>query len=475
MIDRYMNVLSEHPTGAIRNFNPETGTTEIVDRGPNHVWHCSLSLPPRAGLLDDETWRKIAQDFMDEMGFTEASGKPPCRWVAVRHGTSKNGGDHIHIAANIVRADGTKWSRWWDWKNAGRACNTLEHKYGLEVIESREHNRGARADTPHELNAAKRAGRPETTRAMLETRVRAAAAGAANEAEFVRSVRELGVRIRPRFAKGRTDVVLGYSVALHTDAATAEATRWYSGTSLARDLTLARLRGRWAVTPEGAQAAVDEWRAAWRGEPARRRERPYDARAFQASAQALRAHRDAFSRIDPTDPVALADATQDLAGLLSAAAMQPDLDATQAREYSRAARALGRHAQLKSRPPRLSPTRTPFTHAARLFLTTSKPKSDAARAAALLDDMTAFARSLANLHRAAQQAQTAAMIERDLATLFAHANSPALDPQLARIKELAAASGSPSKIGRPSPTRTPYTPAPHAPRPVDRPTHTPHL
>lgn len=473
MLDRYMNAMRVHPTGPIRNFNPETGKTEIVDRGPNHVWHCSLSLPPRAGRLDDETWQKIAQDFMAEMGFTEASGKPPCRWVAVRHGTSKNGGDHIHIAANIVRADGTKWSPWRDQVIAHRACNMLEHKYGLEVLESREHNRGSRCDTPAELNAAKRAGRPETTRAMLETRVRAAAAGAANEAEFVRSVRELGVRIRPRFAKGRTDVVLGYSVALHSTPSSGQSVRWYSGSSLARDLTLARLRDRWADTPDGAQAAVNQWRAAWKGVPARRHERPYDERAFQASAQALRAHREAFSKIDPTDPIALADATQDLAGLLSAAAMQPDLDAAQAREYSRAARALGRHAQLKSRPPRLSPTRTPFTHTARLFLATSKPKSNAARAAALLDDMTAFARSLANLHRAAQQAQTAAMIERDLATLFAHANSPVLDPQLARIKELAAASGSASKIGRPSPTRAPYTPAPTATRRprADGPTH----
>lgn len=377
--------------------------------------------------------------------------------------TSKNGGDHIHIAANIVRADGTKWSPWRDQVIAHRACNTLEHKYGLEVIESREHNRGARADTPTELNAAKRAGRPETVRAMLETRVRAAATGASSEAEFVRSVRELGVRIRPRFAKGRTDVVLGYSVALHTDAAPGEATRWYSGTSLARDLTLARLRDRWEDTPEGAQAAVDEWRDAWKGVPIRRRERPYDERAFQASAQALRAHRDVFSRIDPADPIALADATQDLAGLLSAAAMQPDLDSTQAREYSRAARALGRHAQLKRRDPRPSPTRKPFTHASRLLLSTTRSRSDAARAAAMLNEMTAFARALANLHRVAQQAQTAAMIERDLADLFALVNSPTRDPRLARVRKLATATGQPDAVRRRpqqarNTTRAPYTP-----------------
>lgn len=438
MLDRYMVAMRVHPTGPIRNFNPETGKTEIVDRGPNHVWHCSLSLPPRAGRLDDETWQKIATDFMDEMGFTEKSGKAPCRWVAVRHGVSKNGGDHIHIAANVVRGDGTKWSPWRDQVIAHRACNMLEHKYGLEVIESREHNRGSRCDTPTELNAAKREGRPFTTRAMLETRVRAAASSAVSEAEFVRSARELGVRIRPRFAKGRTDVVVGYSVALHTKHGDSQS-RWYAGSSLARDLTLPRLRDRWMDTPEAAARALTEWQSAWGGVPVRRREKPFNERSFRASVDALRLQRDVFSTIDPHDPTALADATQDVAGLLSAASMQPGLDKQTARTYSRAARALGRHAQLKTRPHVSNPRRTGLTHAARLLLTTSRPRSTAARAAAMLDEMTAFARSVANLHRAAAQAQTAAMIERDLAGVFALVNSPTLDPQLARVYELSQA------------------------------------
>ena len=42
------------------------------------------------------------------MGFTEISGKADCRWVAVRHGLSKAGNDHIHIAVNLVREDGAK-------------------------------------------------------------------------------------------------------------------------------------------------------------------------------------------------------------------------------------------------------------------------------------------------------------------------------------------------------------------------------
>ena len=52
------------------------------------------------------------------MGFTEASGKAPCRWVAVRHGLSKNGNDHVHIAVSLVREDGTKAMTHNDYKRA---------------------------------------------------------------------------------------------------------------------------------------------------------------------------------------------------------------------------------------------------------------------------------------------------------------------------------------------------------------------
>ena len=74
------------------------------------------------GDLTDAQWAEIAQDFMDEMGFTEASGRAPAQWVAIRHGHSKAGNDHIHIAASMVRKDGTKWSSWRDFPRAQQAA-----------------------------------------------------------------------------------------------------------------------------------------------------------------------------------------------------------------------------------------------------------------------------------------------------------------------------------------------------------------
>ena len=109
-----------------------------------HVWHCSLSLRAEEGDLTDAQWAEIAQDFMDEMGFTEASGRAPAQWVAIRHGHSKAGNDHIHIAASMVREDGTKWSSWRDFPRAQQAARELEKKYGLEELSATHSTRGLR-------------------------------------------------------------------------------------------------------------------------------------------------------------------------------------------------------------------------------------------------------------------------------------------------------------------------------------------
>ena len=172
-IDQFMNETGTRSTGSRRVVNMdkidektgEPGVREVI-KGPvaNHVWHCSLSLSPEEAAQGDERWQQIARDFADQMGFTGADGKAPCRWVAIHHGSAKNGGDHIHIAVNIIREDGTKWSKWQDMVKASAACNRLEHKFGLEVIESREHARSARADTAADLQASARRGQDRTGR-----------------------------------------------------------------------------------------------------------------------------------------------------------------------------------------------------------------------------------------------------------------------------------------------------------------------
>ena len=264
-----------------------------------HVWHCSLSLRAEEGSLSDSQWSSIARDFIAAMEFDDNEGtKAPCRWVAVRHGVSKAGNDHIHLAVDLVREDGTKASIHNDFKRAQSAARALEAKYGLEELESARVDRATRGYHPAEREAQARsraeakyaqlredqgetlpkwqhleAGQRKDKiaaempavepRVQLAVRVRGCAAASENEAEFVRRLRRAGLLVRPRFAQGRDDVVTGYSVA--TRPVFGERPIWYGGGHLARDLTLPRLRGAWPDTPEGAGMAAAEWNAAKRG------------------------------------------------------------------------------------------------------------------------------------------------------------------------------------------------------------------
>lgn len=242
----------------VKDADPATG--EVTSkRVAGDVWHCSLSLRAEEGQLSDEKWGVIAQDFADRMGFTEASGKAACRWVAVRHGLSKNGNDHVHIAVSLVREDGTKATTHNDFKRAQEVCRDLEVEYGLEQLESRGQGLGERGVKPAERERATRAHTVEVDAHKMERTVRAAATASVDEGEFVRRLRRGGVLIRPRFAAGRDDVVSGYSVAVRPPAD--EKPIWYGGGRLARDLTLPRLREGWPDSPQAAQGAVDEWRA----------------------------------------------------------------------------------------------------------------------------------------------------------------------------------------------------------------------
>lgn len=276
---------------------PRRAFDVTVPRG--HVWHASLSLRAEEGVRSDEEWGAIARDFVAAMGFDDNEGtKAPCRWVAVRHGVSGGGNDHIHIAVNLVREDGTKASVHNDFHRAQVATRALEVRYGLEQLESVRGERSTRGYDPGEREAQARARarakyeqaragaggsapaweqlpgldkqariaaevRADQPRHALARTVRACASASGDEAEFVRRMRRSGLLVRPRFADGRTDVVVGFSVAARPEAG--ERPIWYGGGRLARDLTLPRLRDQWPDTPAGASAAAAEWTAAKRG------------------------------------------------------------------------------------------------------------------------------------------------------------------------------------------------------------------
>lgn len=132
----------------------------------------------------------------------------PPGWPTSRsldHGTTAGGNQHIHIALSLVREDGTTASVHNDRSRAHDTCRALEKKYEMEELSTVHASRGYdRA----ERQTAIRQGR-EMHRTSLERKVRAASTTTLTEAEFVRQGRDMGLLMRPRYAKNTTDVVVG--------------------------------------------------------------------------------------------------------------------------------------------------------------------------------------------------------------------------------------------------------------------------
>jgi hypothetical protein len=369
-----------------------------------HVWHCSLNLGPDDGELADERWARIAEEFVDLMGFT---GEHPCRWVAVRHGPSAGGNDHIHVVVSLVREDGTKANVWNDRPRAQQACGDLERKHGLVVLESRAAGRGgARGHKPAENAISERQGGSELARARLERVVRGSAAAAVEEAEFVRRVRRAGVKLRPRFAAGRDDVVMGYSAALRPPAG--QAPVWYGGGHLARDLTLPRLRAQWPDTPQAAAAAVAEWGAARRNQGAvapGREQREPDPRLWASCSAELGELREQLRTVPADDAATWAHVARDTAGAFAAWSLR--VEPTPGPLAATACQ-LARSAQLHAHQVRPRRAGLPSAGgAAALLASASRGGRGPVGELALLRQLANTAHALHDAHVAAGEARTA--------------------------------------------------------------------
>ena len=427
-----------------------------------HVWHCSLSLRAEEGQLPDDKWRELAESFVTKMGFDDAEGtKAPTRWVAVRHGLSSNGNDHVHLVVNLVREDGTKASIHNDHVRAQKACRELEAEHGLQRLESSERDRASRGYDPAEREAdarrrargkfegARRAGtekrswwalekterdgliaaqrRDDQPRWALARTVRACATASADEAEFVRRMRRQGVLVRARYAEGTQDVITGYSVAERPEPG--QRPIWYGGGHLARDLTLPRLRAEWPDTAEGAMSAAAEWTAAKRGRrpvtPGREMREPDPALWREVGAD-LERLREQLRSVPIEDRETWARVARQTSGAF--AAWSARVEETPG-PLAATADALARTAELRRRPVR--PERAPkasASGAAMLLISAAKGGRGAVAQAVMLRQLANLAKAVYDMHRADQDARRAAQIERairrDLATVSARLPDP---------------------------------------------------
>lgn len=452
-------------------------TAYDVDVKGGHVWHCSLSLRADEGALTDEQWGAIARDFITAMEFDDNEGtKAPCRWVAVRHGVSKNGNDHIHIAVNLVREDGTKASTHHDFRRAQTAARALEARYGLEELESVRAERSTRGYNPAEREAQARARarakyertrtkqgtempawehlegadrqariaselRTDQPRYLLALKVRGCATAAQDEAEFVRRLRREGLIVRPRFADGRTDVITGFSVAERPEAG--ERPIWYGGGQLGRDLALPRLRDGWPDTPSGASEAAAEWNAAKRGRrvvaPGRETAEP-DPELWDRRNEELRALVDRLRGVDVDDRDTWATVARQTAGAL--AAWSNATEETPG-DLAAAADALSRSAQTHERTVRPHKAGTvAISGAAMLLASAARGGQETVAQAVMVRQLLRLTQAVYDASVAAGQARQARLLAEDTR---------------ARLVRLREALPAPAAVGAATPAGTPST------------------
>ncbi|MER6169549.1 relaxase/mobilization nuclease domain-containing protein [Streptomyces violaceorubidus] len=209
-------------------------------RPTTHVWHTSVRSAPGDRTLTDAEWADIARRVIAATGIDPGDGAG-CRWAAVRHAD-----DHIHLIATLVREDGRRPSHHRSAKRAQTECRQIEADYDLHRVAAGD-GTAAKRPTSAERHKAERLGRQRTPREELREAVRRSAAGTASEKEFFDRLASAGLIVRRRIApSGDT---LGYTVALPEDRNGKGEPVFYSGSKLAPDLSLPRIRERWARPP----------------------------------------------------------------------------------------------------------------------------------------------------------------------------------------------------------------------------------
>jgi hypothetical protein len=393
-----------------------------------HVWHCSLSLHPQEPELADERWARVCEQFIEHMGFAGERAGPQCRWIAIRHGRSTGGSDHAHLVVTLVAEDGSKANVHNDRPHAQQACRELEQTFGLRSLEARTWQAGSRGLKHGELAADRRRGRqlvergehPErSSRQTLERIVRACATASRDETEFIHRLRDQGIRCRPRYAAGGTDVVVGFSVRLPGADQGPRRSVWYGGGRLARDLTLPALRPGWRQEHAAQRRAVAEWRPSTPRSPRSRQERQ-----AELEQRGLMWHRCTMElervrqqlRGAGGAPAAIAHADREAAGVLAAWSIA--LEGEQPGALARASRQLARSAELAAYTP-VPPKPLSRASGLALFILAAGNPDTLVGWTILTRQMGLLAAELARVHHSHGELQRAQYIESELGAQLA--------------------------------------------------------
>ncbi|MEU8972573.1 relaxase/mobilization nuclease domain-containing protein [Streptomyces monashensis] len=212
------------------------------DKAPEgHVWHCSVRAAPEDRILTDAEWATIARRMVHATGIAPDGDPDGCRWVAVRHAE-----DHIHIVATKVRGDLRPPRNWNDYHRAMNELTSIEKDFDLVRVargpEAAAGTSAVKRSTRAEHEKAKRLGHDKTSRERLRHTVRTALSHAKDLDEFFNLLADAGLQVETRTLPSGDHQ--GYKVALPDDGTLT----WFSGSSLATDLSLPQIRQRLAAT-----------------------------------------------------------------------------------------------------------------------------------------------------------------------------------------------------------------------------------
>ena len=205
------------------------------------VWHCAVRAAPDDRVLSDAEWAEVAAGIMHRTGLAPDGDYLGVRWAAVRHAP-----DHIHIVATLARQDRIRPKVWNDFYRVREACHTAERRFGLRCTAPVDRT-AAKRPTRAETEQAARRGWAETPRAALRREACAAAGSSGTVDEFFARLDQAGVLVRKRYSTVNPREITRYAVGLPQHVSKTGGTIWYGGGKLAADLTLPKLRARWAA------------------------------------------------------------------------------------------------------------------------------------------------------------------------------------------------------------------------------------
>ncbi|MFD7222890.1 relaxase/mobilization nuclease domain-containing protein [Streptomyces sp. NPDC059892] len=246
---------------------------QVGDEAPQgHVWHCSIRAAPQDRILTDAEWAAIARRVLHATGIAPDGDPDGCRWVAVRHAE-----DHIHIVATKVRGDLRPPRNWNDYRRAMNELTAIEEDFGLTRVargpEAAAGTSAVKRSTRAEEEKAKRLGHDKTARERLRHTVRTALSHAKDLDEFFSLLADAGLQVETRTLPSGD--LQGYKVALPDDGTPI----WFSGSSLAIDLSLPQIRQRLAATEAQPTAT-----------PSARKHRPKPWHVATAAAERIPHH-----------------------------------------------------------------------------------------------------------------------------------------------------------------------------------------